>query len=171
MTVSDYAVVRASDHDRQLTQSHLNDAFADGLLSQSQLDERTAALAKAITCGYLAKLTEDLPLEYRGLTFRPDPSVQDQLTQLRQQLAMQRTNGLAIAALVCGLGQLVVGFPAGIAAIIVGRRARRQIRQSGEQGDGMARAGVILGYLGVGLTLCILLLLLVLGSSSARTLP
>jgi Domain of unknown function (DUF4190) len=60
------------------------------------------------------------------------------------------TNGLAIAALVCGVGGFVVGLSF-IPAIICGHLARRQIRQTGEQGAGLALAGLILGYVGVAL--------------------
>jgi len=63
------------------------------------------------------------------------------------------TNGLAIAALVCGLAQLVLGILTGIPAIILGHLARKQIRRTGEQGAGMALAGLILGYVGVALTI------------------
>lgn len=56
-----------------------------------------------------------------------------------------RTNQLAIAALVCGIGQFA--FPlAFIAAIILGHKARRQIRRTGEDGYGLATAGLVLGY-------------------------
>ena len=37
----------------------------------------------------------------------------------------------------------------GIPAIVLGHIARRQIRQTGEAGDGMALAGLILGYVGL----------------------
>jgi hypothetical protein len=60
---------------------------------------------------------------------------------------VRATNGLAIAALVCGVAQFVTGV-AFIPAIICGHLARRQIRRTGEQGDGMAVAGLILGYVG-----------------------
>jgi Domain of unknown function (DUF4190) len=60
------------------------------------------------------------------------------------------TNGLAIAALVCGVGGFVVGLSF-IPAIICGHLARRQIRQTGEQGAGLALAGLILGYVGIAL--------------------
>lgn len=62
-----------------------------------------------------------------------------------------RTNPLAIAALVCGIVQFgylfskILGL-ACIAAIILGHMAVRQIRQSGDQGRGLARTGLFLGY-------------------------
>jgi hypothetical protein len=133
MTAGENAAMRASDVDRHRVQSRLNDAFAEGRLSQPEWDERATALASAVTHGDLAQLTADLPVPYA-----PPPAV-----------AQQHTNGLAIAALVCGIGQLLVGFPAGIAAIILGHKARRTIRRTGEQGDGMAQVGLIIGYVGV----------------------
>lgn len=59
-----------------------------------------------------------------------------------------QTNGMAIAALVCGCLGFVTCI-SGIAAIILGHIARKQIRESGgtQQGDGMALAGLILGYI------------------------
>ena len=58
-----------------------------------------------------------------------------------------RTNGMAIAALACGIGGFFV-FPASFAAVVLGHIARREIRRTGEAGDGMATAGLVLGYIG-----------------------
>jgi hypothetical protein len=58
------------------------------------------------------------------------------------------TNGLAIAALVCGIAAFAVGITC-IPAIICGHMARGQIRRTGEQGDGLAVAGLILGYISI----------------------
>jgi hypothetical protein len=60
------------------------------------------------------------------------------------------TNGLAIAALVCSLAGflIAISFPVGA---IMGHIARRQIQQTGEQGDGMALAAIIVGWIGTGL--------------------
>src|SRR5215470_13041949 len=67
-----------------------------------------------------------------------------------------RTNGLALAALVCGLAQfllwfflLVPGFVAAVMALIFGIAGLGQIRRRAEDGQGMAVAGVALGALGV----------------------
>jgi len=63
------------------------------------------------------------------------------------------TNTLAIVSLVAGCAQFVICPIVGaIAAIITGHIARRQIRKTGEQGNGMAVAGLILGYIGAALT-------------------
>jgi hypothetical protein len=56
-----------------------------------------------------------------------------------------QTNSWAIAALVCAIVGFFV-FPAEILAIIFGHIARGQIRRTGEEGAGMALAGLIIGY-------------------------
>jgi len=57
-----------------------------------------------------------------------------------------RTNGLAIASLACGLAQFAFGPLATIPAIVLGHMARSQIRRTGEQGAGLALAGLVLGW-------------------------
>ncbi|ORM25211.1 hypothetical protein BFL43_25055 [Williamsia sp. 1135] len=61
-------------------------------------------------------------------------------------VAGQRTNGLAIAALVCGL--LPFFCVTSIIAIILGHIGLNQVKNSGgaESGEGLALAGLILGY-------------------------
>jgi hypothetical protein len=63
------------------------------------------------------------------------------------------TNGFAIAALVLGIAGWIVCGVGSILAIIFGFIAQGQIRQSeGRQGgEGMAKAGIILGFIGVAL--------------------
>jgi hypothetical protein len=69
-----------------------------------------------------------------------------------------RTNGLAIAAMICGIAQFVGFWLLGtIPAIILGHMARRQIKQTGEQGAGMATAGLVLGYIGAVLTIFVVI--------------
>jgi type IV pilus assembly protein PilA len=60
-----------------------------------------------------------------------------------------QTSGKAIASLICGLFAWL--FPASLAAVILGHMSRSEIRKSAGriQGDGMAIAGLILGYLGI----------------------
>ena len=62
-----------------------------------------------------------------------------------QQYAGGRTNGLAVASLVCSLAGLLtcVGAPLGV---VLGHVAKSQIRTSGEAGEGLATAGLIIGY-------------------------
>jgi hypothetical protein len=154
--------MRASDHDRSRVQSMLNDAYAEGRLTQEEWEERATTLAGAATYSDLDRLTGDLPARYPGTQVSPAPHAWP------PQVQTQHTNGMAIAALVCGIGQLAVGLPAGIAAIILGHQARKRIRITGEQGDGLARAGLILGYIGtVGLALLIVLVILLVSVASS----
>jgi hypothetical protein len=62
------------------------------------------------------------------------------------------TSGLAVASLVCGIVGLLLG-PAGllteVPALFMGMTALRRIPQRGEQGRGLALAGVILSVAGM----------------------
>jgi Domain of unknown function (DUF4190) len=60
-----------------------------------------------------------------------------------------KTNGLAIASLACGLAQFAFGPLATIPAIVCGHMARSQIKRTGEQGAGLALAGLTLGQTAV----------------------
>ncbi|OKH82355.1 hypothetical protein EB75_12765 [Mycobacterium sp. ST-F2] len=60
-----------------------------------------------------------------------------------------KTNGLAIASLVCSLLGLVTCAGTSILGVIFGHLAKSQIKQSGEEGEGMALAGLIVGYIGL----------------------
>jgi Domain of unknown function (DUF4190) len=82
------------------------------------------------------------------------------------------TNGMAITALVCGAVSFVVGITF-IPAIVCGHIAQRQIRQTGEQGGGLALAGLILGYVGgtlfFGLVLAVAVIAVKVGHSGSAT--
>ena len=56
------------------------------------------------------------------------------------------TNGFAIASLVCSIVACGVGSVLGI---VFGHIARRQIRRTGEGGNGLAIVGMVVGYVGV----------------------
>ncbi|MBN9097418.1 MAG: DUF4190 domain-containing protein [Pseudonocardia sp.] len=72
------------------------------------------------------------------------------------------TNGLAIASLV--LGAVWMFWIGSVLALVLGYAARGQIRRTGEDGDGVAVAGIVLGWVGVGL-LVLLVVAGVLGDS------
>lgn len=68
--------------------------------------------------------------------------------------AQKKTAGVAVASLVCGILGLICFGPLGaIPAVICGHIARSRIRESAGalQGEGMALAGLILGYVSIGL--------------------
>ena len=58
---------------------------------------------------------------------------------------VRRTNPLAIASMCCSLGTFITGVSC-IAGIILGHIALKQIKQSGEDGESMAKVGLVLGY-------------------------
>lgn len=59
------------------------------------------------------------------------------------------TNGSAIAAFVLSLFAVIPLVS--VVAVIVGHFAQATVRRTGEGGYGLARAGTIIGYVGVGL--------------------
>ena len=64
----------------------------------------------------------------------------------------RRTSGAAIASLVLGIvGVTVFPLIPSIFAIIFGGRAREEMRDPGVTGEGLATAGIILGWIGVAL--------------------
>ena len=71
-----------------------------------------------------------------------------------------RTNSLAVASLLLGL--LALAPPCAIMAVVFGHVARSQIRKSAgrQKGAGLALAGLILGYLGLGFILFVILVVL-----------
>jgi len=80
----------------------------------------------------------------------------------------QRTNGMAIASLVCSLVAILLGGIPAILGIIFGFVARSQIRKSNgsQKGDGMALSGIIIGFVFVALGL--ILVGIVLASQNAH---
>ena len=85
-----------------------------------------------------------------------------------------KNNSLAIASMICGIVSLPInccygaGLPVSLAAVILGFIARKQINESGgsQDGQGMALAGIIVGF--VSMVMVILGLILLVGS---MTLP
>ncbi len=75
-----------------------------------------------------------------------------------------RTNGMAIASMVLGI--LWIYWVGSILALIFGYIARRQIRERGEGGDGMAVAGIVLGWIGIGILALVALLAIGVWSGS-----
>jgi hypothetical protein len=82
----------------------------------------------------------------------------------------QKTNSLAVAALVCGIVQFFGFWLLGtVPAIVLGHMARNQIRQRNEQGAGLALAGLILGYVGIALTVIVVIIIIIAAVHSARS--
>ncbi len=100
---------------------------------------------------------------------------QPQYGQPYGQPGYPRNNGKAVAALWTGVGAIVlslccgVGILAGPVAIVLGVRARSEIRARGEQGGtGMATAGIVTGAVAIVLSIA-LVALIVLAFASGNT--
>lgn len=62
-----------------------------------------------------------------------------------------KTNSMAVVALIASIaGLTLVPIIGSIVGVITGHIALRQVRTSGEQGRGMALAGTIMGWVGIG---------------------
>ena len=130
--------MRAADTDRDRVAGWLGTAYSEGRLSKEEYDARLESALSARTYADLDQLVADL------LAARP-PAV----TGGTAPAPVARTNGLAIASLACGIAQFAFGPLATIPAIVLGHMARSQIRRTGEQGAGLALAGLALGWAAV----------------------
>lgn len=82
------------------------------------------------------------------------------MTPIREVRPASVTNGKAVASLVFGAVALFVPIPfvLGIIAIVLGNTARREIAADPRQeGDGLAIAGIILGWVDVVMSAILLL--------------
>ncbi len=132
--------MRASDADRERAAEVLRTGFAEGRLDRDEYDGLLGQAYTAKTRADLVTLTSQLP---GGGSLLYPAAVQP---PVRYAAPADRTNGLAVASLVCGIGQFFVPLPASILAIVFGHIARGQIRRTGEKGDGLALAGLVLGW-------------------------
>jgi hypothetical protein len=137
---NNYGPMRATDADRDKVHAVLQAAYADGRLTWDEFDTRSTQLIESKTYNELSALTADLR--------RPVPYQPPQYPQ-RPIGASSRTNGLAAVSLGFGIGQIILPFFGAIVAIVTGHIAHSQVRRTGERGDGMAIAGLVLGYLGI----------------------
>ena len=74
--------------------------------------------------------------------------------------ATQKTNVLAIVSLVSSFFISIVG-------IITGHIALSQIKKTGEQGRGMAIAGLIIGYIGIAAGIIWIIMIIILATAGA----
>ncbi|MFV0134245.1 DUF1707 and DUF4190 domain-containing protein [Streptomyces sp. HMX87] len=134
----------ASHADRERAVDVLRAGYGEGRLDHSEFEKRVARAYAARTVGELALLVADLP---QGPVTRavaatgPVPG-----TFLARP---QRTNGKAVASMVCGILCLFTGGFTGLPAVILGHMAQSEIRRTGEGGDGFAVTGLVLGWVSV----------------------
>jgi len=77
--------------------------------------------------------------------------------------AAGHTNTMAVVSLASGIGSwFVLPLIGGVVAVVTGYIAKKEIRQTGEQGDGLATVGIVLGYLHLAVVALIVIFLLLL---------
>jgi hypothetical protein len=132
------ATMRAASADRERAVDVLKAGFTEGRLTQDEYNERIGRAYAARTYGELAAITADLPAGALPAVF-PVPMYQPPVT----------TNSLARASLVLGVAEFFTMGLTAIPAIICGHMAKREMRQTGQRGDGLATSGLVLGYMAV----------------------
>jgi hypothetical protein len=130
--------MRAASADRERAVDVLKAGFAEGRLSQDEYNDRMNRAYAARTYGELTALTADLPAGAIPTVF-PVQVYQPPVT----------TNSLARASLVLGVAEFFTMGLTAIPAIICGHMAKREMRQTGQRGDGLATSGLVLGYMAV----------------------
>jgi hypothetical protein len=151
---SEHGMMRAGDADRDWVAGLLNTAFIEGRLSRDEYDARLDSALTARTYSDLDQVVTDLPVAQAATA---DTIVTPEAT----------TNGLAIASLACGLAQFAFGPLPTVPAIVFGHMARSQIKRSGEQGAGLALAGLMLGWATVILGVLVIAALTVVAGTHA----
>jgi len=152
----------AATADRERAIDVLKAGFAEGRLTQAEYNDRMTRVYAARTYGELGALVADLPAgplggpaHYQGGWYpAPQPP--------------QTTNSMAVAALVCGIGEFFTMGLTAVPAVIFGHVARRQLRQTRQRGDGMALAGLLLGWAAIGLFAAIVAGLIVAASMTVH---
>jgi len=130
--------MRAASADRERAVDVLKAGFAEGRLTQDEYNERVDRAYASRTYGELIALTADLPAGAMPMVF-PVPMYQPPVS----------TNSLARASLVLGVAEFFTMGLTAIPAIICGHMAKREMRQTGQRGDGLATSGLVLGYMAV----------------------
>ena len=133
--------MRAASADRDRTIDVLTAAYGEGRLTKEEFDTRCARVLAAKTYADLAAVVHDLPAGpfnavapyHAGYYPVPQPP----------------TSGVAVASLICGIAEFFTLGIACVPAVILGHVARANIKKTGERGDGLAIAGLVLGYLGI----------------------
>jgi Domain of unknown function (DUF1707) len=141
--------IRVSDADRERVAARLREHFAEGRLSQEELDERLSAALSAKTEGDLRRVMTDLPgpapipalagapgpwAAGRGLAFRRGPRLWPlALFALIAALVIPGAGWLFFAFFQLVLALFLVASLAGVFAVA---RFRRNMRRHWQSGDG-----------------------------------
>ncbi|MGW7517202.1 DUF1707 and DUF4190 domain-containing protein [Streptomyces sp. NPDC054796] len=158
----------AGDADRERAADVLKAAYAEGRLTKPEYDHRLGRAMAARTLAELHQLTGDVP-------HGPGPGAGPPTVYPRPGTAPygygppgpygpwgpapRPVNAASTGALICGLLVPFTCGASGVPAVILGHKARAEIRRTGERGDGSAVTGLAMGWLGFALILLVLVLL------------
>ncbi|MGW4648776.1 DUF1707 and DUF4190 domain-containing protein [Kitasatospora sp. NPDC004289] len=141
--------MRAGHTDRERAVDVLKAAYAEGRLSADEYGQRFEAVQRAKTYGQLAYLVSDLPVGPAPTPMVVPMAAVAPLPPPYFPPPKARTNPLAVTSLVLGLLCLPSFGMTAVPAVVTGHLAKGQIRQSREEGDGMATAGLVFGWMAV----------------------
>ncbi|EST30395.1 hypothetical protein N566_21370 [Streptomycetaceae bacterium MP113-05] len=160
----------AGNADRERTVDVLRAAYAEGRLTMEEYEQRVGRALASRTIEELQHLAADVP---QGPGTAPAVRQHPVYPAPHQGYPVHRgygapypppmpyaprpSNGAAIGSLVCGLLAPFTMGVTGVPAVILGHKARAEIRRTGERGDGWAVAGLALGWIGVCFVLMIFL--------------
>ena len=149
--------MRAASADRDRTIDVLTAAYGEGRLTKEEFDARCSRVLAAKTYADLGAVVADLPAGPFSAVAPYHPGY--------YPVPQPPTSGVAVASLICGIAEFFTLGIAAVPAVILGHVARANIKRTGERGDGLAIAGLVLGYLGIA---CWALFLVVLLAASSQ---
>jgi hypothetical protein len=132
--------MRAATADRERAVDVLKAGFTEGRLTQDEYNDRMGRAYTARTYGELTALTADLPAGAMPAVW-PGPAYQPAVPT--------STNSLARASMILGVAEFFSMGLTAVPAVICGHIAKREMRETGQRGDGMATAGLVLGYMAI----------------------
>jgi hypothetical protein len=132
--------MRAAGADRERAVDVLKAGFTEGRLTQEEYNDRMGRAYAARTYAELLTLTADLPTGAMPMAW-PVPAYQPPVST--------STNSLARASLILGVAEFFSMGLTAVPAVICGHVAKREMKLSGQRGEGLATAGLVLGYMAI----------------------
>jgi uncharacterized membrane protein len=146
--------MRAATADRERAVDVLKAGFAEGRLTQDEYNDRMGRAYAARTYGELTALTADLPAGALPTIWAAPQVYQPSMS----------TSSLARTSMILGVAEFFSMGLTAIPAVICGHIAKREMRLTGQRGDGLATAGLVLGYMAI-IFWAVVIVLAVLGAA------